>query len=299
MHIVVSGSTGLLGRALVSHFEADGHEVTPLVRPTTSGARDGIPWSPSAGELDPARLEGVDAVVHLAGESINQRWNERTKARILNSRVEGTSLLAETLAGLDDPPEVFVSASAIGYYGDRGDTRLTEDADPGDLFISDVCEQWEAAAQPAAENGIRVVNPRIGVVLSEEGGALPQMLPPFRFGLGGHLGSGEQWMSWVTREEFVGAIDHILNTEELAGPVNVCSPNPVTNRTFTNVLGEALNRPTVTFVPGFAVNLMFGQMGEELLLASARVEPTKLEASGYEFEQPDLEPALRQVLGKN
>lgn len=296
MQILVSGSTGLVGRALVSHLERSGHEVGRLVRPETTNAPDGVPWSPTTGELDPDDVEGFDAVVHLAGEPIDQRWTAETKERIRDSRVEGTRLLAGTLAELDDPPEVLVSASAVGYYGDRGDTWLEEDSTPGDLFISDVCQEWEEASRVAAENGVRVVNPRTGIVLSTEGGALPQMLPPFRFGLGGHLGSGDQYMPWVAREDVVGILEHVVETEAVEGPVNVCAPNPVTNRTFTDALGAALGRPTVLWVPEFGVRLMFGQMGEELLLASDRTRPAKLRESGYEWQYPELAPALEHVL---
>jgi hypothetical protein len=298
MQVLVSGSTGLIGRALVSHLEGAGHEITPLVRPETSEAAGGIPWAPSRGELDGARLEGFDAVVHLAGESINQRWTERTKQRIRDSRVEGTRLLAGTLAELDDPPEVLVSASAVGYYGDRGDAWLTEDAGPGELFISEVCRQWEEASRVAAENDIRVVNPRTGIVLSTDGGALPQMLPPFKFGLGGRLGSGDQYMSWATRDDVSRIVEHVIETEEIDGPVNVCTPEPVTNETFTETLGSVLGRPTFLRVPGFGVRLLFGQMGEELLLASDRMRPAVLEETGFTWRYPDLRPALEHVLDR-
>ena len=294
MQVLVSGSTGLVGAALVPHLESAGHEVTRLVRPGTAGA-DGIEWDPANGAIDRSQLEGFGAVVHLAGEPIDQRWTERTKRRIRESRVQGTRLVASALAELDDPPEVFVSASAVGYYGDRGETWLTEGADPGDLFISEVCRRWEAAAQVAAENGVRVVTPRTGIVLSTEGGALPQMLPPFKLGLGGHLGPGDQYMSWVTRTDAVRIVEHLIETEELHGAVNVCTPEPVTNREFTDVLGDVLGRPTVMWVPAFGVKLLFGQMGEELLLASARVRPVELEESGYEWAYPELRFALQHV----
>jgi len=296
MQVVVSGSTGLIGRALVVHLEQVGHEVIPLVRPESSGTGDGIPWKPSEGELDPTRLEGIDAVVHLAGESINQRWTERTKRRIRDSRVQGTRLLAESLADLDDPPEVLISASAVGYYGDRGSTWLDESASPGDLFISDVCRQWEEASRSAADEETRVVNTRMGIVLSTEGGALPQMLPPFKLGLGGALGSGEQYMSWILRADVVRIIEHLLETEEIEGPVNVCTPNPVTNESFTAALGAALGRPTVLSVPTFGVRLLFGQMGEELLLASDRMRPATLEQSGYTWRYPELTSGLEHAL---
>lgn len=296
MRIVVSGSTGLIGRALVAHLKEADHEVTNLVRPETTGNADGIVWKPSQGQLDPDQLEGVDAVVHLAGESINQRWTERTKRRIRDSRVQGTRLLASTLADLDHPPEVLISASAVGYYGDRGETWLEEAAAPGDLFISDVCRQWEEASQLAAENDVRVVNTRTGIVLSTEGGAVPQMLPPFRIGLGGRLGSGDQYMSWILRTDVVHIIEHLLETEEIDGPVNVCTPDPVPNAEFTATLGAALGRPTAVRVPAFGVRLLFGQMGEELLLASDRMRPAKLERTGYEWRHPELRPALEHVL---
>jgi hypothetical protein len=296
MQILVSGSTGLIGRALVAHLREAGHEVTRLVRPRSPDSADGIEWDPAAGRLDADQLEGFDAVVHLAGESINQRWTASTKERIRRSRVQGTELLAGTLADLDDPPEVLVSASAVGYYGDRGDEWLPEDAGPGELFISDVCEQWEAASQAATENGVRVVNIRTGVVLSDEGGALPQMLPPFKLGLGGKLGSGDQFVPWVAREDVVGAIAFLLDHEELSGPVNVCAPNPVRNSELTDALGDVLGRPTVFFVPGFGIRLLFGQMGEELLLASDRVRPAKLAEAGFEWEYEELRPALEHAL---
>ncbi len=299
MQIAISGSTGLVGRALVSHLEDAGHEITRLVRPGTPESADGIPWDPATGELDAGRLEGYDTVVHLAGEPIDQRWTKTTKQRILDSRVQGTELIATTLAKLDDPPDVLVSASAVGYYGDRGDTWLEEDAGPGDLFISEVCQRWEAAARPAAENGVRVVNLRTGIVLSDEGGALARMLPFFKAGLGGHLGSGDQYVPWITREDMVRTIEHLIDTDDVEGPVNVCTPEPATNKALTKALGKAIGRPTILWVPSFGVRLMYGQMGEELLLASDRTRPAKLEESGYTWEHTDLEDALSRVLGRD
>ncbi len=296
MDIIVSGSTGLVGRALVPYLEDAGHEVTRLVRPDTPESADGIPWDPASGDLEQARLEGYDAVIHLAGETIDQRWTKKTRQRIRDSRVQGTRLLAGALAKLDDPPEVMISASAVGYYGDRGDTWLEEDAAPGDLFISEVCRLWEEASLAAAKNGVRVVNSRTGIVLSDQGGALTRMLPPFKLGLGGHLGSGEQYMPWVTRADVVRIFEHILETKDLEGPVNVCTPEPATNKEVTDALGSVLGRPTLFWVPGFAVRLMFGQMGQELLLASDRMRPAKLEKSGYDWRHPDLEAALADVL---
>jgi hypothetical protein len=296
MHVLVSGSTGLVGRALVAHLERGGNTVTPLVRPETDAA--GVEWSPDEGTVDTEGLSRADAVVHLAGESIDQRWSGGTKRRIRESRVRGTRLLAGALADLAEPPDVLVSASAVGYYGDRGDEWLTEAAGPGDLFISEVCEAWEAATEPAAAAGIRVVTLRTGIVLSTDGGALARMLPVFRLGLGGHLGSGEQYMSWVTREDAARAVGHLLAASDVAGPVNLCAPTPVTNREFTDTLGDVLGRPTLFWVPGVGVRLLYGQMGEELLLASDRMRPEKLAESGFEWRYPDLEPALEHVLGE-
>lgn len=298
MQVLVSGSTGLVGRALTPRLRAAGHEVTPLVRPDTPPDVDGVRWDPAAGELDAKAVAGVDAVVHLAGESIDQRWTDQAKRRILESRVQGTRLLAETLASLDEPPSVMVSASAVGYYGDRGDTWLPETAASGDLFISRVCREWEAATEPAAEAGVRVVTMRTGIVLSTAGGALARMLSPFRFGLGGRLGSGEQFMPWVTRADVARTVVHLLEDEGVEGPVNACSPNPVRNAAFTKALGRELGRPTVVPLPAAGVRLLFGQMGEELLLASDRVRPAVLEDRGFEWEQPEIEPALAHVLSE-
>jgi hypothetical protein len=295
MRVLVSGSTGLVGSALVERLDGRGHEVGRLVRPETG--TEGVAWDPATGEVDAEALDGYDAVVHLAGESIDQRWTAGTKRRIRESRVRGTRLLAGALADREDGPSTLLSASAVGYYGDRGSTPLTEESPPGDLFLSSVCEQWEAATEPAAEAGLRVVTLRTGVVLSTESGALARMLPPFRLGVGGRLGSGEQYTPWTTRADAVGAVEHLL-TSDVEGPVNVCAPTPVTNATLTGTLGDMLGRPTVLRVPETGVRLLFGQMGEELLLASARVRPTRLEASGYEWRDPELRPALERVLGE-
>jgi uncharacterized protein (TIGR01777 family) len=242
----------------------------------------------------------VGAAVHLAGESIaTGRWTAARKARILESRAKGTRLLAEALAGLEPRPKVLVSASAIGYYGDRGDEALTEDSGSGSaFFLSNVCRQWESATEPAADAGIRVANLRFGVILSAGGGALPRLLTPFRLGVGGTLGSGKQFMSWIAVDDAVGAILHALTTKALRGPVNAVSPQPVTNREFTKALGRVLGRPTLFPMPAFAARLAFGQMADELLLCSQRVEPAKLLASDYQFRFPDLEGALRHLLGK-
>jgi uncharacterized protein (TIGR01777 family) len=248
--------------------------------------------------VDTAKLEGLDAVIHLAGESIQGRWTPNKKARIRESRFKGTRLLADALAQLAKPPKVFISASAIGYYGDRGDEVLREDSSPGNGFLAEVVREWEAATEPASKKGIRVVNVRTGIVLGSEGGALGQMLTPFKMGVGGRIGSGQQYMSWIALDDEVGAIEHALKTESLRGPVNFVGPSPVRNTEFTKVLGKVLSRPTVFPLPAFAVKTVFGQMGEELLLFSQRVEPSRLTASGYKFRYPELEGALRRAVGK-
>jgi len=298
MKISVSGSTGLIGSALVSFLASQGHEVIPLTRAKPAPGKAGIQWDPAAGTIDVTGLEGLDGVVHLAGESIAQRWTPAAKARIRESRIRGTRLLAESLARLAQPPKVLVSASAIGYYGDRGDEVLREESGPGSDFLAGVARDWEAATEPADQVGIRVVPLRIGIVLSPAGGALARMLLPFRMGVGGVIGSGRQYWSWIAIEDLLGAILHALTTKTLRGPVNTVAPNPVTNREFTKILGRVLGRPTVFPLPAFAAHLALGEMADALLLASARVDPGKLLASGYQFRYPDLEEALRHLLGK-
>jgi uncharacterized protein (TIGR01777 family) len=299
MKILVSGSTGLVGTALVSSLTGAGHQVIRLVRSQPGPGEKDIYWDPATGTLDSNRLEGFDAVVHLAGESIAEgRWTAEKKARIRNSRVKGTQLLAAALAQRVQRPGTLICSSAIGYYGDRGAEILREDSRPGSGFLPDVCREWEAATKAAADSGIRVVNLRTGLVLSSAGGALPKMLPPFKLGVGGKLGTGRQYMSWISIDDLVGAIQHAFEKDSLSGPVNAVSPHPVTNLEFTKTLGRVLSRPTIFPVPAFAVRLMFGQMGEDLLLASARVEPARLAGSGYVFRYPVLEGALRHVLRK-
>jgi len=246
--------------------------------------------------LAPEVVSGFDAVIHLAGESIVGRWTVAKKTRILESRTVGTRHLAEALAKASQRPRVFISASAIGYYGSRGDEILREDSPSGNDFLSEVCRQWEAATQPAVEAGIRTVNLRIGVMLSAEGGALQKMLLPFRMGLGGRIGDGRQWWSWITIDDLVGAVHHAMKTDLLQGPVNAVAPKPVRNAEFTNVLAEVLHRPAIFPMPAFAARLAFGQMADELLLASQRVEPSKLVASGYPFQHFELKPALERLL---
>ena len=297
MDVLVSGSTGLIGSALVSALEEGGHRVRRLTR-SGGSSEDVVRWDPSAGEIDAGRIEGVDAVVHLAGENIAGRWTDAKKARIRDSRVRGTRLLAETLARLPTPPAVMVSASATGYYGDRGNELLSEESAPGDNFLAGVGQEWEAAADPAREAGVRVVNPRFGIVLSTEGGALGTTLPIFKLGVGGKIGSGRQYWSWIAIDDVVGAILHILTKDSLEGPVNVTVPDPPTNSEYTSVLGRVLGRPTVFPLPAPAARIMLGQLADELLLASQRIEPARLKETGYSYRYPELEGALRHLLGK-
>ncbi len=293
MDVAVTGSTGLIGTALVAALAQAGHRAIRVIR----GDGHGIKWDPKAGTIDAAALEGIDAVVHLAGAGIgDRRWNDAYKRELLDSRVQGTGLLARTLAGLQRPPAVLVSASAIGWYGDRGDDVLDETAGPGSGFLADLCRQWEAAADPARDAGIRVAHPRSGIVLSPKGGALKKQLPLFKLGLGGRLGPGTQWQSWIALDDEVAALLHLLGAE-VAGPVNLTAPNPVTNLEFTKTLGTVLHRPTLIPVPSFAPKLLLGsELADVLLFEGQRVVPRVLEASGYAFHHPDLEGALRSML---
>ncbi len=299
LKILVTGSSGLIGSALIPFLTTGGHRVMRLVRTLDRVGDDAIYWNPKEGQLDAGRLEGLDAVVHLAGENIAaHRWNAEQKARIRASRVEPTSFLGHALARLRRPPRVLVAASAIGYYGNRGDACLDETATPGNGFLAEVCREWEGATRFAASAGIRVVNLRFGIVLSPTGGALASMAPPFRLGLGGRIGDGSQFMSWIALDDALGAIYHSLATPELEGAVNTVAPHPVANHEFTKTLGRVLGRPTFAPLPAFAARLAFGEMAEELLLASLRVEPKALVGSGYSFQFPKLEPALRHLLGR-
>ncbi len=298
MHIAVTGSRGFVGSALIPFLTTEGHRVTRLVRGTPVG-HDEVPWDPAVGLADPSRLEGLDAVVHRAGENIAAgRWTADRKAEIRRSRVEGTRLLCEALARLAEPPKVFVSASAVGFYGDRSTEVLTEESAAGTGFLSDVCRAWEAATEPASRGGIRVVNLRFGMVLSPVGGALRKMLLPFKFGLGGRIGTGAQFMSWIAIDDAISAVLQALHTELLRGPVNAVAPAPVTNAEFTWTLSRVLRRPAWIPVPQFAARLAFGEMADALLLASARVFPLRLRESGYDFRFPGLEGALRHLLGR-
>jgi uncharacterized protein (TIGR01777 family) len=297
MNILVSGTNGLIGRALVSFLTAGGHHVTGLVRSQPRAESHDILWDPQQGIADVARLEGFDAVVHLAGENVLGRWTAEKRARIRDSRVTGTRLLCEALARLSSPPQVVVSASAIGYYGNRNAEMLGEDSGAGHGFLPEVCRAWEEATRPAEEQGIRVVTARIGLVLSPSGGALAKMLLPFRLGVGGMVGTGEQYMSWVTLDDTVGAIHHALITNSVQGPLNITAPRPITNSEFTATLGHVLGRPTLIPLPAAVARLTMGEMADELLLTSTRVLPQKLEDTYYPFRHPELEGALRHVLG--
>ena len=296
LNVLISGSSGLVGSALLPVLTREGHAAIRLVRVPPRPGQSAVYWNPAAGELDSVGLEGTDAVIHLAGESLLGRWSAEKKTRIRESRVRGTRILCEALARLVHPPQVLLSASAIGYYGDRGEEILQEDSPPGTSFLASVCREWEAAAAPAVQQGIRVVQLRSGIVLSPAGGALAKMLTPFRMGLGGIVGSGRQYMSWIALDDLIEVILHALRRDTLRGPVNAVSPTPVTNQEFTRTLGRVLSRPTILPMPAFAARLAFGEMAEELLLASTRVEPARLQASGYRFHYPELEGALRHLL---
>jgi hypothetical protein len=301
MDVVIAGASGFIGTALRRSLEADGHRVIRMVRPGSSGGGDTIAWDPAAARVDAGGLEGVDAVVNLSGAGIGDRkWSAERKDEILRSRVASTALLARTVADLMKPPAVFVSASGTGYYGNRGDETLTEDSGPGTGFLAEVCVQWEDAARPAAEAGLRVAWIRTGIVLHPSGGALQQLLLPFKLGLGGRLGRGTQYMSWITLDDEVRAIRAVIDDHTLGGPVNLTAPNPVTNAEFTATLGKVLGRPTAIPTPLLPLKLRFGsELVQELLLDGQRVLPVKLEESGFAFGHAELEPALRSLLGKD
>jgi uncharacterized protein len=298
LRVAITGASGLIGRALSAFLSTGGHQVLRLVRGAARETEVG--WDPAKGVIDQAALQGCDAVVHLAGENVaGGRWTAARRNQIRESRVRGTTLIAETVARLDPPPRVLVSASAIGIYGSRGDEELREGSPsaPAGVFLADVCREWEAATEPAQKAGVRVVLPRFGVVLSPAGGALKKMLPFFRSGIGGPAGTGRQWMSWISLDDVIGAVHHALFTDALAGPLNVVGPAPVTNREFSHLLGRVLGRPAVLPVPGIVLRLLFGEMADGTVLSSARVLPDGLRATGYQFRHPSLESALRFELG--
>ena len=291
MKVAVTGASGLIGSALVAALEKAGDQVVRIGRQAPAD----VLWNPS-GQLDPGKLEGVEAVVHLAGETLSGRWSENKKSRILNSRARGTETISMALARMKTPPRVLVSASAIGYYGSRGDELLTEESGSGSGFLAEVARQWEAATKPAAQAGIRVVHPRIGVVLAKHGGALPKMLPAFRLGLGGVVGNGQQWWSWISLTDAIGAIQSLINDASVSGPVNLVAPNPVTNLDFTKAMAKVLKRPALFPLPTGAVKFFFGEMGVETLLASQRVQPKRLQEIGFRFQHPELQAALQAEL---
>jgi uncharacterized protein (TIGR01777 family) len=298
MKILISGASGLVGTALIKSLEPEGHEIFRLVRHAPNSQAE-VEWSPDRYSIALARIEGFDAVVNLAGDSIAEgRWTEEKKRRIRESRVKGTKLLGDALANLTKRPKTFICASAIGYYGNRGDEILTETSAPGDDFLAEVCVEWEKSTALATEKGIRVVNARFGVILDAQGGALAKMLPPFRLGLGGRVGSGKQWMSWIALDDVVGALKFALVNDSLRGPVNFVAPNPVTNAEFTKTLGKVLSRPTLFPIPAFGVRLMFGEMADALLLSSQRVEPARLQEAGYQFQFSRLNEALGHALNR-
>ena len=299
MRVLLTGGSGLVGSSLAPALVASGHEVVRLARPSTpaTGRESLAIWNPESGQIDLSRAGCLDAVVHLAGETIAQRWTPEVKRRIRDSRVGGTRLLCEALAKLPTRPKVLVCASATGFYGDHGDEWLDEQGDAGKDFLAEVCRQWEAACASAAGQGIRVVHLRIGIVLTPKGGALAKMLPVFRLGLGGRLGDGRAYWSWITLDDLLEVIQHALVSEALCGAVNAVSPHPVTNAEFTKTLGGVLRRPAILPVPRFAVELLFGEMGREAMLAGFRVKPAKLIESKFKFRYPELAPALRHLVG--
>jgi len=296
MKIVVSGSTGLIGSALRRALVSREHEVVPLVRRRPSPGEHALAWDPERGTIDRAGLEGADAVIHLAGENVFGRWSPAKKRRIRDSRVQGTRVLCEALAGLRRRPATLLAGSAIGYYGDRGEEAVTEESAPGEDFLAHVARDWEAATAPATRAGIRVVTMRTGVVLTTAGGALAKMLPAFRLGLGGPVGSGNQYLSWIALDDMINAILHVLNNQNLVGPVNMTAPAPITNREFARTLGKVLGRPAVLSVPALALRMAFGTEGAAMLQSGQRVLPARLVASGFDFSFKDVEHALRYLL---
>ncbi len=299
MRVAITGSTGMIGSTLISFLLPKGHGVTQITRRRVLKGAHQTPfltWDPDAGQIDAQALEGHDAVIHLAGTNVGERWSESYKKDILQSRVKGTRLLCQTLVRLKNKPKVLLSASAIGYYGNHPPDKILDENSPqGQGFLPDVCRQWEEETKAARDAGVRVVNMRIGVVLSKKGGAVAKMWMPFQMGLGGVLGSGKQMMSWVALDEIPLIIDHLMN-KDVSGPVNLVSPQAVSNAQFTKVLGQVIKRPTIFPIPGFMIQLLFGEMGERLLLEGARVVPKRLQETGYQFHYPDLRAALEQAV---
>lgn len=298
MKILISGASGLVGTNLIPTLKAKGYEVYKLVRKTPKNS-DEIQWDATQGiaENELSKIENFDAVIHLAGDNVGDgSWTEEKKRRIRESRTVGTRVLVESLKKLQNPPKIFVGASAIGFYGNRGDEVLTEESAKGEGFFPEVCSEWEAESQKAEDFGARVVMPRIGVVLAKDGGALAKMLTPFKFGVGGVVGRGKQWMSWIELDDLIRLIHFALENENVSGAINATAPNSVTNEEFTKTLGKVLNRPTIFSIPEFAIKLIFGEMGETLLLEGARVLPEKTQAAGFDFKFQDLEEAMKHAL---
>ncbi len=295
MKIVVAGASGLVGSALVKELSAEGVEVARLVRKTPGSGE--IEWRPDRGTIDASAMDGCDAVINLAGDGIaNGRWTEEKKRRIVDSRVNGTRLLSETMAKLSRKPATFINASAIGFYGSQGDELVDEDSGPGEGFLARVCREWESATAPAEQAGIRVVKLRLGVILTKDGGIMGSMLQPFKLGLGGKVGAGNQVISWVAMDDVVAAISFILSHQTLRGPINVVAPRPVTNAEFTKTLGRVLSRPTFMTMPAFAARLVFGEMADEMMLSSTRVAGKVLNDAGFRFHYPELEGAVQELL---
>jgi uncharacterized protein (TIGR01777 family) len=300
MKVAITGATGMVGSALKKRLRSEGDEVVTYVRNASANGTTEFTWNPDAGTIDAAGLSGCTAVVNLAGENIAaKRWSAEQKEKIRTSRVKGTTLLASSIANMTDKPEVFVSASAIGFYGDRGDETLTENSAPGSGFLAEVCKEWEQSTRAAEAAGVRIVRARLGVVLSKEGGALQKMLPIFQLGGGGIIGSGKQYMSWITLDDVVNALVFAIKTKTVSGAVNLVAPNAVRNSEFTDALGHALHRPAVLPLPAFAAKMIMGEMADELLLSSARVEPLALEGNKFGFEFPNLQGALLHTLSKS
>jgi uncharacterized protein len=296
MKVLIAGASGLVGSALIPSLVAEGAAVTRLVR--SAPAPGEIQWHPNQDQIDSGKLEGFDAIINFAGENIaGGRWTDDQKRKIRDSRVNGTHLISEAIAKLEQKPNVFLCASATGIYGDRGDEILDEQSDSGGGFLAGVCREWEKATEPAMAAGVRTVHLRFGPILAREGGMLAKLLTPFKMGMGGKVGSGKQYISWVSIGDVIEAVKLALHNDSIRGPLNIVSPNPVTNEVFTKTLGHVLNRPTALAMPAFAARLAFGEMADEMLLASQRVIPRKLNDAGFEFQQPELEDALRKNVG--
>lgn len=297
LRVAVTGASGFIGSALVPALLAQGHHVVRLTR-TSAPRHETVVWDPARGQLDPAALSDIDAVVHLAGARVDERWTVAHKRDILASRVDGTSVLARVIATLRPAPRVFVSASAIGFYGDRGDDPVDEQTPAGTGFLAQVARAWEDAAAPARDAGIRTVHPRFGIVLGRGGGALSKLLPVFELGAGGKIAHGTQWMSWIARDDVVRALCFVIAADAMQGPINVTAPNPVTNADFAKALGHVLHRPAMATIPAFALRLMYGELADEALLAGQRVFPRALQAAGFSFLYPKVEDAFRHELGR-